>query len=153
MTMIRSASNTAVNKPQYISIGESVQTPPCLVADVFESRDQSWRVAITTPTNTPPIPLSELTVSLPDLEPGYTLLRAILINVQRLARNNYVATFTEVNINASGESFYEAISNLKALIVDMFDLLSSVGRHKLGPEPRKQLRALAAIIRKIEDNA
>lgn len=150
MNMISSSSSTAVNKPQYISIGESVETSQCLVANVFEYRDQSLRVAITSPTNTPPVSLSELTVSLPDLEPGYTLLRAIVINVQRLARNNYVATFTEVNINASGQSFYEAISNLKALIVDMFDLLGSVGRHKLGPEPRKQLRALAAIIRKIE---
>ena len=148
MTMIPASSSTAVNRPQYISIGEPVQTSLYLMADVFESRDRPLRVAITSPTNTPPIALSELKISLTDLEPGYTLLRTITINVQRLARNNYIAKFAEANINASGESFYEAITNLKALVVDMFDLLRSVPRNRLGPEPKQQLTALNALIRK-----
>jgi len=125
-----------------------VQTWPRLTADVFEPTDSPLLpILMTSPTNTP-IGLSELKICSSDLEPVYNLARAIIINVRCIAQNNYVAEFAEANINASGESLDEALNNIKTLIVDMFNLLRSVERRTLGPEPRNQLRALTAVMRK-----
>lgn len=105
-----------------------MQLWPDLTGDVVEPADSPslLPIFITSPTNTDPIGLSALRISLRDLEPGYNLVRAIMINVRHIAHNSYVAGFEEANINASGESLSEALINLKAVLVDMYDLLSSV---------------------------
>lgn len=141
--------STTTRMPRYILIEDFVQTWPHLTADVVEPLDSPLLpILITSPTNTRLTGLSELKVGLSDLEPGYNLARVIMINVRCISQNNYVAEFTEANINASGKSLDEALTNIKALIVDMYDLLSATNRHQLGPEPTSQHRVLASIIRK-----
>ena len=125
-----------------------MQTPLGLVAAISEPEEKLLRIKITQPTQTPTPGLSELKVLLNDLEAGYELVQSITINVRRLDRDNYIAKFPDANINASGESFHSAIINLKALIVDMFDLLRSVRKNQLGPEPRHRLTILNGLIRK-----
>jgi hypothetical protein len=147
--MSTTSTGTTISSPQYILVGESAKAPICLTADLGEPEEgRRLQIAVTRPTQTPPPNLSEVKVSLSELEAGYALAKAITINIRRLDRNNYVAKFPDANINASGESFPVAITHLKALIVDMFDLLQSVPRNRLGPEPKQQLTILNGLIRK-----
>lgn len=60
--------------------------------------------------------------------------------------NEYQAVFGDANLNATGETRFEAIENLKDLIVTNFKFFSSLGVSKLGPMPRKQLRAMSEFI-------
>ena len=53
--------------------------------------------------------------------------------------DGFVASFADANIHASGDTQQEAYSNLKELILDVFDNLSALSVSKLGPEPRRQL--------------
>lgn len=145
--MLGTATNT--HAPHYVLIGDSVQETPQLTA-VFETTDDPLAlILITSPTNTP-IGLSELKIRLNGLEPGYRLARSIMINIRCIGQNNYVAGFDEANINASGESLDDALTGIKALIVDMYDLLSTANPRRLGPEPSNQRRVLTSIIRKSE---
>jgi len=139
---------TTTHTPRYVLIGASVQEAPRFTA-VFETRedDPLVLILITSPTNTP-IDLSELRIRLNTLEPGYNLAHSIMINIRCIGQNNYVAGFEEANINASGETLHDALTNIKALMVDMYDLLSAANPRRLGPQPLNQRRILTSIIRK-----
>lgn len=130
-------SPSIANAPDSIVLGEAMHT----------SSHSVRYVSITPTTETGPVSIfAPLAVLLRQLESGYVLVRPINANIQRLAKNNFVASFAEANINASGQSFHEAASNLQSIIVDMFELLSRQAH--LGPEPKSQLRLLRSIIRK-----
>ena len=77
----------------------------------------------------------------------YTLIRDIPCLVQP-ADSGFVATFFDANISASGDTQQEALENLKALLVDIYDDLVSEPDEKLGPEPKRQLEVLKTLIRK-----
>lgn len=69
--------------------------------------------------------------------------------VIRPAGEAYEASFFDANIHASGDTEEEALRNLKALILDVFDDLSSLKPEEMGPEPARQHRVLNHYIRPV----
>jgi predicted RNase H-like HicB family nuclease len=61
--------------------------------------------------------------------------------------DGFIATFFDANISTSGDTEEEAVSNLRSLILDIFEYLESEPTEALGPEPRRQLEVLRAFIR------
>jgi hypothetical protein len=83
------------------------------------------------------------------LAPGrYESLRDIPASLQPVD-DGFTATFFDGNISASGETEEEAISNLRSLIIDIFESLESEPSERLGPEPKRQLDLLRAFIRRV----
>jgi predicted RNase H-like HicB family nuclease len=62
--------------------------------------------------------------------------------------NEFVATFFDANISASGETGMDALANLKDMILAVFEALEL--EKDLGPSPSKQLSVLKQFIRKID---
>lgn len=59
----------------------------------------------------------------------------------------FVASFEAANINASGDTWNEAVSNLGDVIVSVFHLLGSLPAHQLGPLPRQEISVLRSYVR------
>ncbi len=88
-------------------------------------------------------------VPLISLDPGrYELVRDIPVALQP-SGDGFTATFFDANIGSSGDTEEEAIDNLRTLIMDTFELLDSTQPEKLGREPRRRLKLLRSLIRKI----
>jgi predicted RNase H-like HicB family nuclease len=68
----------------------------------------------------------------------YKVKRPIPLSLQRRT-DGYIASFVEANVNSSGDTQQEALANVKELILDAFDSLSSLPPSKLGPGPARQL--------------
>jgi predicted RNase H-like HicB family nuclease len=83
-----------------------------------------------------------------DLEEGYEVLKPIPISVSQ--EEGFVAKFDDANINTSGDTWDEAVSNMRSLLLDMFDLLLMHEVGALGVEPRNQLSVLRSFIKKTE---
>jgi predicted RNase H-like HicB family nuclease len=64
------------------------------------------------------------------------------------ADSGFVATFFDANVSMSGETQEEAVDNLRGLLVDLLEDLQSEPAEHLGPEPRRQLHALKAVMRR-----
>jgi predicted RNase H-like HicB family nuclease len=60
--------------------------------------------------------------------------------------SEYIASYHESNIHASGDTPYEAIENLKSLLLDTFDSLTSEPRENLGIKAKNQRALLESII-------
>ena len=67
--------------------------------------------------------------------------------VVRKQGDEYIATFYDANLSASGDTDTEAIYNLKDIIVGSFEILSSHERTDLTPGPARQLDVLESFIR------
>ena len=78
----------------------------------------------------------------------YKAKRPIPISLKRRA-DGYVASVVEVNVNSSGGTQQEAVANIKELILDVFDSLSSLPPSKLGPGPARP----RAVLREFIDGA
>jgi predicted RNase H-like HicB family nuclease len=76
----------------------------------------------------------------------YEVLRPIPVLIRSM-EEEFVASFVEANVNASGETRQEAFESLKALVLDVFDSLRSHPAEKLGPEPARRLAVLRDFIR------
>ena len=63
--------------------------------------------------------------------------------------DDFIATFFDANINASGETQEEAFAALKDVLLTTFQLLQRRPDSQLGPGPRRQRAVLAAVIRKV----
>jgi predicted RNase H-like HicB family nuclease len=61
---------------------------------------------------------------------------------------DYVASFLDANVNATGSTQEEAIWNLKDTIVAVFDMLSRHDPAALGPAPARQLRVLQQFLKR-----
>jgi len=70
--------------------------------------------------------------------------------VVRVQGEDYIATFFDANLSASGETQAEAIYNLKDVIVGVFDILDIKDESELGPGPAQQKKTLQEFIRKKE---
>ena len=68
--------------------------------------------------------------------------------VVHLADEQYIASFFDANLSASGDTRSEAISNLKDIIVGTFELLTITDKSKLGPGPLQQRDVLVEFIQK-----
>lgn len=77
----------------------------------------------------------------------YQLARDLPIVVQPVD-DAYTATFFDANVGMSGDTQEEAVENLKAYMVDLFEDLDSEVPGGLGPGPARQLAALRAVIRR-----
>jgi hypothetical protein len=62
--------------------------------------------------------------------------------VVRRVDEEYVATFFDANLSASGETDVEAVLNLKDIIAATFVMLRGHEPDQLGPGPRRQLAVL-----------
>jgi predicted RNase H-like HicB family nuclease len=78
----------------------------------------------------------------------FELLKPIHALVQQ-SEEDFVASFLDANINASGETQEESLTNLKDLIVGSFEALQTVVG-KLGPGPSKQLAVLMQFLKRSE---
>jgi hypothetical protein len=96
------------------------------------------------------IKITPVKILLNDLEDGYRILKPIPVDI-REAEDSFVASFTTANINSSGDSWEEAVTNLQSLLLDMYDSLLSEKPNALGREPKRQLAVLQSFIIKTED--
>ena len=81
----------------------------------------------------------------------YRVRRPIPVSLQRRV-DGYVASFVEANVNSSGDTQQEAVANVKELILDVFDSLSTLPPSKLGPGPARQLAVLREFIDAAHDH-
>ena len=61
----------------------------------------------------------------------------------------YVATFVDAEIGASGDTIAEAVSCLKDRVLAQFDMLERMPRTRLGKGPKRQLAVLESVIRRV----
>ncbi len=78
----------------------------------------------------------------------YEVLRPIYVTLRQLDGEEYCASFADANLHSSGDNEEEAISNLKSLILDVYDSITSEKPEDLGPEPTKQLAVLQYFLAK-----
>jgi len=69
-----------------------------------------------------------------------------LVAVLQAREEGFIASLYDANIHASGDTEEEAFRNLKSLILDVFESLSTEAPKHLGPEPRRQLAVLQQYI-------
>ena len=78
----------------------------------------------------------------------YELLKEIKVVVQK-SDDEFVASFFDANVNASGCNETQAVDNLKELLVSRFSYLDTLPKAKLGPAPAKQIAILRTFIKRI----
>lgn len=78
------------------------------------------------------------------------VIQEIPVVVRRIGDegDNFVATFHEANVNASGDTPEESVANLREILAANFQHFLSLPGSKLGPEPRRQLEVLKTFLRK-----
>ena len=77
----------------------------------------------------------------------YELLRPFEV-VVRKCDDQFLATFYDANLSASGDTDIEAVSNLKDIIIGTLEVLLEHDESHLGPGPRQQLEVLASFIKR-----
>jgi hypothetical protein len=77
----------------------------------------------------------------------YELTKPITLVVSP-SDDGFEASFYDGELHASGETEGEAISNLKALILDTFEAFERLGEERLGPAPLRQWKILKTLIRR-----
>ena len=77
----------------------------------------------------------------------YEILRDIPAVVEP-AGDGFIATFFDGNISTSGDTEVEAVSNLRSLILDIFEYLDGEPAGSLGPEPARQLAVLRVFFKR-----
>jgi predicted RNase H-like HicB family nuclease len=112
--------------------------------DRLEQKVQDLRRGLATLAESRPLPVPITTLA-PD---PFEVRRPIQV-VVRPAGEGYVATFFDANISMSGDTEEEALSNLRELIVDVFEELEA-DEGSLGPEPSRQLAVLRGFIERTD---
>lgn len=69
--------------------------------------------------------------------------------VVKMQGDEYIASFFDANLSASGDTQTEAVYNLKDIIVGAFEILTEIDQDKLGPVPAQQKKIIEMFIRKI----
>jgi hypothetical protein len=77
----------------------------------------------------------------------YDVLKPILVSVQAI-EDEFEAGWFDANIHTTGENEEAAVSNLKSLILDYFEIFTNEPPENLGIEPRRQLAILNQFIQK-----
>ena len=77
----------------------------------------------------------------------YVLIKGIPSVVQPMG-DGFTATYFDANVATSGDTQEEAVSNLKVLLIELFEDLETERPEDLGPEPRHQLAVLREIIQR-----
>jgi len=93
---------------------------------------------------------SQVNVPIQSLAPEpYEVIRPF-IAVVRQQDDEYVATFFDANLSASGETEAEAIMNLKDIVVATYELLIAHDRETLAPGEGRTMDVLQVFIRPAE---
>jgi predicted RNase H-like HicB family nuclease len=77
----------------------------------------------------------------------YEVIKPLHVMVQRV-EDDYIASFFDAEIAASGDTPEEAVFNLKDIIMACFESLTKHKETELGPGPRRQLAVLKDFIRR-----
>ena len=77
----------------------------------------------------------------------FELLKEIKV-VVRPSDDEYIASFVDANVNASGCTIADAVSSLKEMLARRFDRLDKMPANKLGPAMAKQIAVLRSFIRR-----
>ncbi len=64
--------------------------------------------------------------------------------------DEFIASWFDANIHASGETEEQAFTDLKTMVLDTFDRFEQLGDSELGPGPQKQKGILRSHIAKLE---
>lgn len=91
-----------------------------------------------------------VTVAVRSIESEPYELRRTLYVVVQPAEESFVATFAEANINASGETVPDSVSNLKDMMILLYERLLKESKSKLGKEPTRQLAVLQELLMRRE---
>jgi hypothetical protein len=88
------------------------------------------------------------TVSIASLAPEpFDLIKPIPVIVQP-SDDEFIASFFDANINASGCTETDAVANLKDVMLGTLEVLLSQPPDRLGPGPTRQLAVLSEFIRR-----
>jgi len=68
--------------------------------------------------------------------------------VVRHQEDQYIASFFDANLSASGDTQAEAVANLKDIIAGTFEILTTVEEDELGRGPLQQRKVLEQFMRK-----
>jgi predicted RNase H-like HicB family nuclease len=82
----------------------------------------------------------------------YVVRRPIPVVLQQQDENSFLASFMDANISSAGDTQQEAYSNLKELILDVFDSLRALPASRLGPKPARQLAVLREFVDAAQDH-
>ncbi len=88
-----------------------------------------------------------ITVPVTSLTPETLELSKPVFVVVQPDGDEFLATYFDANLNATGDTQTEAVDNLKDILVSTFRRYTELGEQKLGPGPRKQLAVLQSIFR------
>lgn len=93
---------------------------------------------------------ASMVVPIETLTPApYKLIKAIHVVVRRYD-NDYLTSFFDANLSASGDTQEESVLNLKDIIVSTFEMLLSMDNDMLGPGPLQQKRVLGDFLKEKE---
>ncbi len=96
---------------------------------------------------------SSATARLTTLAPDpYELIREIPVAI-RPTGDDFIATFFDAGISASGDNEQEAFDNLRDILVGTLELLVSLPPERIGPHPRRQLEVLSGFVRRVAEDA
>lgn len=119
----------------------TANAPPANAAD-FEARlrrvEQDLKLHLQA-THSLIVPISTFTP-----EP-YEVLRPLFAVVTQ-SEEQFIASFFDANVHASGDTQEEALTHLKSLVLDTFDSLARESPDTLGPESQRQLAVLREFI-------
>jgi len=94
-----------------------------------------------------PTSAESLQVPIQSLAPEpYEVIKPFQV-VVRAADGEYIASFFDANLSASGETQAEAVLNLKDIIAGTFEILAGMNDAELGPGPLRQKRTLEEFVR------
>lgn len=77
----------------------------------------------------------------------YEVLKPFFVTLQP-CEGEYIATWLDTNISASGKTEKDAVCNFKDILVATFECLTKHKLSQLGPSPTRQLTVLHEFIRK-----
>ncbi len=84
-----------------------------------------------------------------DIQPEpYEVVKPFSV-VVRSSENDFVASFIDANLSASGDTLIEAVDNLKDIIIGTFKVLSKHNESKLGKIPIRQRQILQNFMREV----
>lgn len=78
------------------------------------------------------------------LKSPFIVTKPIPVTIREID-GSFVASFEEANVNASGDTWFDALSNLKAYIVDIFGELSA-HQEALGPSLRRDFLVMQRFV-------
>lgn len=129
-----------------VQFGMKGQESPTLLTSrvaFVEQQLKQLRADMTAPAGVQPF-IVPITTLVPE---PFELIRDIPAVVEPTG-DDFLATFYDANVSASGETPTEAVANLKDLLISKYDLLDSLSDAQLAPHMKRQRDVLRTIMRR-----